>query len=101
MDWMHLIVTSQKICVSAIVKKTIDAGIKNHHESVFERMESLLMRQPGNQLIANLTGFVSSVARCYTLSSKINTKLNVSSAQELFYQYSEVFMNLIRYIERP
>lgn len=83
----------EEMCIS-IIKKTIDAGIKHHHESVFERMESLLMRQPGNQLMANLTGFVSSVARYYTLSSKINTKLNVSSAQELFYQYAESIYEL-------
>lgn len=83
----------EAMCLS-IIKHTIEQGIKEHNEVALDRMERLLMRQPGNQLMANLTGCVSHMARFYTQASKISTKLKAGSAQELVRLYTESFYEL-------
>lgn len=74
-----------------IVEMTINDGISEHAEEVINRMETLLMRQPGNELVEQVTAFVSLTASCYELASKVSSQLKIDVADEFIKQYTELF----------
>lgn len=80
----------QSMCLN-IVEKTICNGIAEHYETVINRMESLMLRQPGNTLVERLTAFVSLTASYYELASKVVSQLRIDNADEYIRQYSESF----------
>ncbi len=83
----------QSMCLD-IVEMTIANGIGDHAEEVITRMETLLMRQPGNVLIEQLTGFVSLAASYYELASKVNTQLKIDKINDFIKQYTDTFYQL-------
>jgi len=84
---------SQNMCIS-IVGKTINEGIGEHYEEVIYRMERLMLRQPGNELVEQLTAFVSLTAGYYELAEKVSPQLKIDSAEEYIRQYTEAFYQL-------
>lgn len=83
----------QSMCLS-MVEMTIRDGIKEHAEEVITRMETLLMRQPGNELVEQVTAFVSLTATYYELASKVNSQLKNDVADDFIKQYTETFYQL-------
>ena len=83
----------QSMCLS-MVEMTIQDSISEHAEEVINRMETLMMRQPGNELVEQVTAFVSLTASYYELASKVNTQLKIEVADEFIKQYTETFYQL-------
>ena len=83
----------QSMCMS-MIEYTINKGINDHSEEVITRMETLLMRQPGNVLIEQLTAFVSLTASYYELAEKVNTQLKIEKVEEFVHQYTDTFYQL-------
>ena len=77
-----------------MVEMTIQDSISEHAEEVINRMETLMMRQPGNELVEQVTAFVSLTASYYELASKVNTQLKIEVADEFIKQYTETFYQL-------
>ena len=73
---------------------TIQDSISEHAEEVINRMETLMMRQPGNELVEQVTAFVSLTASYYELASKVNTQLKIEVADGFIKQYTETFYQL-------
>ncbi len=83
----------QSMCFD-MVEMTISNGISEHAEVVVARMETLLMRQPGNILIEQLTAFISLAATYYELASKVNTQLKIDTVDDFIEQYTNSFYQL-------
>lgn len=83
----------QSMCLS-MAEMTIQGGISERAEEVINRMETLMMRQPGNELVEQITAFVSLTASYYEMASKINAQLKIDSADEFIKQYTETFYQL-------
>lgn len=83
----------QSMCLK-MVEMTIADGISEHTEEVISRMETLMMRQPGNVLIERLTAFVSLAASYYELANKVNGQLKIENVDEYIKQYTDSFYQL-------
>ena len=83
----------QNMCLS-MVERTVQEGISKHAETVAGRMESVAMRQPGNELVEQVTAFVSLVAGYYEIAARVNTRLKIDRADEFVSQYTETFYQL-------
>lgn len=83
----------QSMCLK-MVEMTIANGISEHTKEVISRMETLMMRQPGNVLIERLTAFVSLAASYYELATKVNSQLKIEKVDEYIKQYTDSFYQL-------